>query len=273
MGAMTAKLLASGDGWRAWDYVCTAGPRDRPFEEQHERISIAVVTGGTFAYRSPLGSALLAPGAILLGNVGQCFECGHEHGAGDRCLAFDFAPHLFDDLAAGIPSVRTARFTAPRLPPMDRLAPLVVATETLRDQGSAASFEELAVRLVGAVMSTLADGEEKPQASNARELRRITETVRWIEAHADEPQPLIDLARKAGMSPYHFLRTFRAVVGVAPHQYVLRTRLHRAALRLRASEEPVSAIAFDAGFGDLSTFNRRFRRVMGMSPSAYRAHR
>jgi AraC family transcriptional regulator len=69
------------------------------------------------------------------------------------------------------------------------------------------------------------------------------------------------------------LRTFREVVGVTPHQFVLRTRLHRAAVRLRRSDAPISAIAFDAGFNDLSTFNRRFRRVMGTSPSAYRARR
>jgi AraC family transcriptional regulator len=58
---------------------------------------------------------------------------------------------------------------------------------------------------------------------------------------------------------------------MTPHQFVLRTRLHRAAVRLRRSDEAVSVIAFDMGFNDLSTFNRRFRRVMGSSPSAYRA--
>jgi AraC-like DNA-binding protein len=75
------------------------------------------------------------------------------------------------------------------------------------------------------------------------------------------------------MSPYHFLRVFRQVVGMTPHQYVLRTRMHRAAVRLRASNEAISAIAFDAGFNDLSTFNRRFRRIIGTSPSAYRGQR
>jgi AraC-like DNA-binding protein len=47
--------------------------------------------------------------------------------------------------------------------------------------------------------------------------------------------------------------------------------MHRAAVRLRRTREPVSAIAFDVGFNDLSTFNRRFRRLMGHSPSQYRA--
>src|SRR5262249_43369763 len=79
-----------------------------------------------------------------------------------------------------------------------------------------------------------------------------------------------ELARVARMSPYHFVRTFRAVIGMTPYQFVLRTRLHRAAVRLRRSNASISTIAFDAGFNDLSTFNRRFRRLMGASPRAYR---
>jgi AraC family transcriptional regulator len=47
--------------------------------------------------------------------------------------------------------------------------------------------------------------------------------------------------------------------------------MHRAAVRLRRSDDPISTIAFDTGFSDLSTFNRRFRRLWGMSPSAWRA--
>ncbi len=72
------------------------------------------------------------------------------------------------------------------------------------------------------------------------------------------------------MSPYHFLRVFRAVAGVTPHQYLVRTRLRRAAVALAASDEPIAAIAFAHGFGDLSTFVTTFGRVFGKSPRAYR---
>jgi AraC family transcriptional regulator len=57
---------------------------------------------------------------------------------------------------------------------------------------------------------------------------------------------------------------------LTPHQFVLRTRLHDAAVGLRRSDESISTIAFGCGFNDLSTFNRRFRRFMGVSPTAYR---
>jgi AraC family transcriptional regulator len=79
------------------------------------------------------------------------------------------------------------------------------------------------------------------------------------------------LARDLAMSPYHFLRTFNAVSGVTPYQFVLAQRLRRAALRLRRTTDPISAIAYEAGFNDLSTFNRRFRRIMGMTPGAWRS--
>jgi AraC-like DNA-binding protein len=60
---------------------------------------------------------------------------------------------------------------------------------------------------------------------------------------------------------------------MTPYQFVLYSRLHRAAVRLRQTTDNISDVAFDAGFNDLSTFNRRFRRVIitGQTPGAYRA--
>src|SRR5262249_15078830 len=99
-GCATPRIIAQGEGWRVADVICTSGPEDRPFEEQHHRFSIAIVAAGSFQYRSRLGRELMTPGSIMLGNAGQCYECGHEHGAGDRCVAFWYAPDYFDRLAA-----------------------------------------------------------------------------------------------------------------------------------------------------------------------------
>jgi AraC family transcriptional regulator len=279
MSAMTmhSRMLTSGSGWSVYDNVCTAGPRDRPFEEQHRAVCIAAVTRGTFQYRSMQGTALLAPGGVLLGNHGYCFECGHEHGAGDRCLSFHFTPGYWEDVVAAIPGVRKATFARPHLPAGPALIPLVAAFEAAARDLDQAEAEELALRFAGAVTASLAGTHGPGPQPSRRDRRRISDAVRRIEATADGASPerpsLAALAREAAMSPYHFLRTFRRVVGMTPHQYTLRTRLHRAAVRLRQSGEPVSAIAYDTGFNDLSTFNRRFRRLMGTSPTAYRGER
>jgi AraC-like DNA-binding protein len=84
---------------------------------------------------------------------------------------------------------------------------------------------------------------------------------------------LADLAAIAGMSKYHFLRVFRRLTGVTPHQYLISARMRRAALELASSRRPVLNVALDSGFGDLSTFNKRFRATFGSTPTRYRASR
>lgn len=269
--ALSARVLACGPGWRVRDVVCNSGPQDPAFEEQHDGVCIAAVTGGTFRYRSLHGAAVLAPGALLLGNDGHCFECSHEHGVGDRCVSFRLAPEFLERVVASVPGARRASFSIPRLPPHESFLPLVAAAEAARDDDNAGALEEVALRIAGAVTRALNESKSRVAAPGARDERRISAALRYIEARLDEPLSIAELARIAAMSPYHFLRMFRALVGVTPHQFILHERMKRAAVLLRGTSDNVSAIAFAAGFGDLSTFNRRFQRIFGLSPSAYRS--
>ena len=277
--SISAVLLASGEGWGVHDVRCSYGPRDRPFEEQHNGIRIAIVTSGSFTYRTSQGTGLLAPGGALLGNEGQCFECAHEHSVGDRCLSFRFSPEFVESVIAELPGARRLTFALPNLPPLPELIPVVADAEAARGRSVEVSFEELAfsvVEKVGTVLVGLDPALRSKRSSgdpSKRDQRRITDALRRIETQSDDSLSLRQLACDAAMSPYHFLRTFRSVAGVTPHQFLLHTRLQRAATRLRGSEDKISAIAVEAGFSDLSTFNRRFRRLLGASPGAYRASR
>ena len=268
---LSARPLAAGRGWQVQDILCRAGPETAVFEEQHGAIAIAAVSEGTFQYRSSLGAAVLTPGAVMLGAPGVCYECGHEHGVGDRCTAFHFAPSLWEEIVAAIPGAKRSQVTRPQLPPLETLAPLFAEAEAARDEDDRDAFEEIALRLAGAVVGVLADAPKRAREPSARDIKRVTAIVRALAAQPEETYTLAALAGQAAMSPYHFLRTFRQVVGMAPHQYLLRNRLHRAALRLKRSRDEISSIAFAAGFNDLSTFNRRFKKVMGVNPGAYRA--
>jgi AraC-like DNA-binding protein len=254
------------------DAVCTAGPRDRPFEERHPDASVSVVAAGTFQYRSAVGQHLLTPGALLLGNAGECYECGHEHGTGDRCVAFHYSSEMFEDLArdAGV-TARTARFRSARLPPLREIAPLVARSWSALNGASALAWEELGVAL-GARALQLAAGTVSPGRSPPRRVvARVSDAVRRIERDPGARHALADLAREAELSPYHFLRTFERLTGVTPHQFLLRARLREAARRLTASRHRVIDVALDAGFSDVSNFNRAFRQEFGVAPLAYRA--
>lgn len=268
-GKITARRVAAGRGWTVDDVVCTCGPHDRPYDEQHDRVSIAIVTSGTFQYRGSAanGREMMTPGSVLLGSPGQCFECGHEHGVGDRCLAFRFTPDYFDTITAG-----AGQFRSLRLPPVRALSP-VISDACAALAGSAdVAWEELGVEL--AVRAVHVDGErsadQRPVTPAA--IARVTRTLRAIEAKPEEPWTLVQLAREARLSPFHFLRTFESLAGVTPHQFLLRGRLRAAAVRLGGVER-ITDIALQAGFSEQSNFTRAFRAEFGVSPSAYRRRR
>jgi len=269
----STRILARGEGWQMGEIVCRSGPEDRPFEERHEDVSIAAVVEGSFRYRSAAGTALLYPGAFLLGNAGTCFECGHEHATGDRCIAFQYAPALFEEIAASAAGSYRYRFGSAMLPPIPALALPAVEAEANARHAHRDAIEDLAIRLAEAVLAATARVAPAGRAPSPRDQRRISAVLRHIEAEAEAPLDLDALAGIACMSKYHFLRTFRRIAGVTPYNFLIGIRMRRAALRIRTTLAPVSAIAYESGFGDLSTFNGRFRDMFGLTPGGLRKQR
>lgn len=265
-GETSSQRLSSHAGLSVSDIVCTSGPRDASFEETHSVTSIAVVLSGTFTYRGPHGRVLMSPGSLLIGNAGRCFTCGHDHGEGDRCLAFLFEDELFERIAADA-GVRSTSIPAHRMPFLRATAPLVADARTAMHDPAA--LEEVAMSL--AQTALLAHHDARAPKVIARDERRVTEIVRDLEGSFERPHALLGLAQRARLSPFHFLRVFRQVTGVSPHQLLLRLRLNAAALRLRTTQEPVTDIAYEVGFEDLSNFIRSFRAEFGVAPSRYRS--
>lgn len=234
------------------------------------RVSIAAVVAGSFDYRGDAGRALLYPGSLLLGNAGTCFECGHKHSAGDRCIAFHYEPALFAEIAASAAGSARFRFNAAMLPAMPELLPTLVEIEALNDNGRRIAGEALAIRLAERVGETMSGARASRAKPSPGDERRVSAVLRFIEENADEAIDLAQLAAMASMSKYHFLRVFRRTTGLTPYKLLLGVRMRRAAIRLATSDAPVSEIAFNAGFGDLSTFNNRFRDLFGATPSRFR---
>lgn len=252
--ALETSELAIGNGWRVSEVTCHAGPGDRPFEEQHSCFQIAIVLGGSFQYRGSLGGEVMVPGSLMLGNPGQYFECGHEHGTGDRCLSFGYQPEYFEALGD--------RFHAMRVPPLRELSRLLAYAQT------AERWEEIATDLALKAMESA--GIRPPRFHAPSTEARITRAVRFVENHLGESMSLERLAKEAKLSPFHFLRCFERVTGLTPHQYLLRARLRDAGRRLIAERAPVLMVALESGFADVSNFNRAFKREFGVSPRRLR---
>lgn len=91
-----------------------------------------------------------------------------------------------------------------------------------------------------------------------------------IDAGYRRPLDVAALARVAHLSPAHFSREFRRAFGETPHQYLLTRRLERAAALLRNTDHSVADICFEVGLASVGSFTTSFRRVHGVTPTAYR---
>ncbi len=101
-------------------------------------------------------------------------------------------------------------------------------------------------------------------------IRRIGEAISYIEENAFQSIQLEELCTIAHMSKSSLLRAFKKALGMSPIEYLIRLRVSRAADRLRREEASVTEIAFGVGFSDSNYFARQFRKIMGVSPRAYR---
>ncbi len=91
-----------------------------------------------------------------------------------------------------------------------------------------------------------------------------------IDRHYQEPLDLDELARVAGVSKFHFARSFEATYGETPIRYLTRRRIERAQDLLRAANLTVTEVCMLVGFASLGSFSSRFTQLVGESPTAYR---
>lgn len=254
-----------------FDYQCSVAPGDRPFVEQHENFSISYVQRGSFGYLARGRSSELVAGSVLTGHPGEEFMCTHEHVHGDRCLSFQLAP----DLVEVIGGDRGVWLTG-ALPPLPELMVLGELTQAAAEGRSELGLDEvgmwMAARLVDLVTARRRGSAPARRALRPRALdrRRAVEAALWMDAHSHEPIDLARAASEVGLSSFHFLRLFASVLGVTPHQYMVRSRLRHAARLLADDSRSITEVAFEVGFADLSNFVRTFHRAAGVSPRGFR---
>jgi AraC-like DNA-binding protein len=255
----TASIAAS-------DYRCTSGPADRPFPEHHSSYTLAYVRRGTFGCRTGGRAFELVPGSILVGHPGDEYTCSHAHAqGGDECLSFQLSPELVDALGASRRLWRSGY-----VPPLPELVVVGEMAQAAADGTDDTGVDEAGMLLASRFAALGAGRRPTAADAGARDRRRAVEAAAWIDACCDEPIDLESTASQAGLSAFHFLRLFSRVIGVTPHQYLVRSRLRRAARLLASGGGPIIDVALDAGFGDVSNFVRTFHRASGMSPRAFR---
>jgi AraC-like DNA-binding protein len=262
---MTATTLLQRKTISVSDFRCSAGPGDKPFAEAHHCHSISYVRKGSFGLHCRGKFSELVAGSVLIGHPGDEYTCTHDHVCGDECLSFFLDEELVDSITDS-----SAIWQIGSAPPLPELMVLGELAQAAADGRSDIGLDEIGQVLACRFIEVVSGKARKAGLDSPRDRRRAVETALWIDANSHREIDLEDAATQAGISPFHFLRLFTGVLGVTPHQYLVRSRLRHAARRLAFDDGPITDIAYDVGFGDLSNFVRTFHRAAGASPLRFR---
>lgn len=241
---------------------CAADPAGPAAEWAYETAAIGFVVSGWFEYASEDKKTLATPGTVILGNAGEPFSVRHVDTLGNKRLVVSFEEGLLEDVAneAGV----SPRFESIALAPSHAATRMFGLIRALSQPGG----EDLLYPLALAAL-TARDGRAAENIS-ARDRRRVQSAVGHIEAHFGEACTLQTLADVAGLSRFHFVRMFGAVVGQSPNQFLINTRMRAASDRLLTTKTPIAQIAFEVGFNDISHFYACFRDTFGCTPRQWR---
>src|SRR5262245_28231916 len=222
---MSMTRISASKSLSILDYRCEVGLGAKPFVERHDRASISFVRKGSFGYGTRGRHFELVAGSVLVGRSGDDYVCSHDHVCGDECWSFQLAPELVETIGD-----HDAIWSIGALPPVPELMVLAELTEAAAARQDQLALDEAGLLMTsrfveiagGAVSARSAATDKTPAIDPARDRRRAVEAALWLEEHAAEEIDLERIAGQTGLSAFHFLRLFARVLGVTPHQYLVR---------------------------------------------------
>jgi AraC family transcriptional regulator len=278
------KILASSDPL-GWTTVYASAQREAPYEDSYtgvnDHLLIVHLDGPVEVSRRLLGAEanrVVPPGGMFL------MPANHDFGV--RLAAPLSTLHVYvrnrtlDRMAQEIYGGAAERAELlPRFGEHDELIQSLARSlkECLEAPHAADRLmaEALATTLAARLLrrhSNLSDQSPSP-VSGALSDARLTRVYDYVEAHLDEPITVEAMARVAGLGPVHFARAFRNAVGMPPHRYVVEARVRRAKHALEQPEASLAEVALACGFCHQEHLTHVFKKVVGVTPGAYRRAR
>ncbi|HVG30090.1 MAG TPA: AraC family transcriptional regulator [Pyrinomonadaceae bacterium] len=231
-------------------------------KHSHERACFILVLRGTFDEVYERRGRACEPLSLI-------FRPAHEthsdrfHAHGGRCLNVEIDPQWLARVNAHAPALSdSADF---RGGPFSRLAPRIYHEYRQPDEVSHLSLESLFLEIAAQA------ARRAPRARSSRPPRWLAQARDLIHSQFREPLTLAGIAGVVNVHPVHFASVFQASYRCSVGEYVRRLKIEYACRELTRSDAPLVKIALDAGFYDQSHFSRTFKRLTGMTPTAYRS--
>lgn len=258
--AMRSPLYGVGEAFfQAPDDGVTAVDRRYAFH------SIGAVVDGEFGYAARAGRVAAGRGTVIFGTGAEEFRVWKYGSKPVHRSVIAVEARLAAEVAADC-GRDDERFPAEILAPSRETVPIYGLIR--RIAASPLDHTETLIRLMAAAYG--ASGELGNSRVGQVERRRVLQVARDLEHRYADNVTLEQMAQGANLSRFHFIRVFQALTGETPRQRLIAIRLRAVADRLLGTREPVTQLALEAGFNDISHFNAVFRQAFGMSPRAWR---
>lgn len=235
---------------------------------------------GVFAkHDGPKQHVIANPNHALFLGCGKPYRITFPDGIGDESLVLDFSQAALARLLAETVGVQSLYSPALHTHCLLSAAAVLNREQLWRRLAHGAAnplaIEEICVSmLAAAVQAACKDNRQKERArhvfTQARRRQQVEIVKELISLFPTREWTLGELAREAGLSPFHLARVFREEVGVPVHRYLIRTRLGKALQAMRSADADLTGIAQDAGFANHSHFTLQFRSLFGVTPSQLR---
>ena len=273
------RVASEGLGWSS---LYASARLEKPYEDSFRAVPdhlVIVHLDGPVGVSRVLGKSLerrtIAPGGlfILPGGVDFGVELEGQLESLHVYLRNAVLREVAAELTRGDPA---SVELVPRLGDQDalieHLALGIREALTDPDPGARVYAEQLAralsARLLRAHSNRVPQAPAPPRGGLTR--TQLARAIEFMDANLSGSPSLEEIADPAGLSPAHFTRQFKASMGVAPHQYLLRSRMERAKRLLRETDRSVAQVAFECGFSHQEHMTRVFSRFTGTTPAAFR---
>lgn len=226
----------------------------------HEAFGLGAIDSGVERFRYRGSDHLAPPDSLVLMNPDELHTGRAETEGGWRYRML----YLDVDVLEAVTGERGWWFDdAVRHDPV-RARAVGATLAALWSAASPLAFDSLLLSLLDTLRPHARVGRCAPREAAPR----FDQVLDFLRAHLDEPLTLPALAAVAGLSPFHFLRSFKAVHGATPQQMLMALRLFEAKRRLAAGERPAE-VAAAVGLADQAHLTRAFQRRYGVTPGRY----
>ena len=267
---ITRRTLFEGPLFGIGHIVCRPTPDIRHEVDYPALNVLALPIAGLFAlHQGPRRHVVATPNHAVFIASDTPYRVTFPGNVGDECLTIRLTP---EGLARLAPDAMTRdglddSIVASRavLPPAAILARGLLWRRFIRGEADPLFVEEIGVGLLGSALDAVRDGRKTPRTSP--HVERVKEAISTAPEHR---WTLAELARSAGVSPFHLAHVFNQEVGTSVYRYAVRARLAKALTAVLDSNLDITSIALDSGFASHSHFTARFRAFFGLTPDALR---